>query len=67
MNNNPFSLLKKNFNGGNQTPPINQQQFRQFLPQLNNNMIEQIVAQARQQGISEQDIQNGLNFIFQLR
>lgn len=67
MNNNPFSLLKKNFNGGSQTPPINQQQFRQFLPQLNNNMIEQIVAQARQQGISEQDIQNGLNFISQLR
>lgn len=67
MNNKPFSLLKRNFNGGNQIPPINQQQFKQFLPQLNNNMIEQIVAQARQQGISEQDIQNGLNFISQLR
>ena len=35
--------------------PINQQQFKQFIPMTNQNMIDQLIAQARQQGISEQD------------
>lgn len=47
--------------------PINQQQFKQFIPMMNQNMINQLIAQARQQGISEQDIQNGLNFINSMR
>ena len=46
---------------------VNPQQRQQWLPQINNNIITQLAAQARQQGISEQDIQAGLNFINHLR
>ena len=46
---------------------INPQQFQQWLPQLNQNMLQQLIAQARQQGISDKDIQAGINFINQLR
>ena len=50
-----------------QTTGINPQQFKQWLPQINNNMLQQLVQQARQQGISENDIQTGLNFINSMR
>lgn len=46
--------------------PINHEQFKQFVPQLNQEMINQLITQARQQGISENDIQSGLNFLNQL-
>lgn len=46
---------------------INPQQFRQWLPQLNDNIISQLKQQARSQGISEKDIEEGLNFINFLR
>ena len=46
---------------------INPQQFQKWLPQINDNMMQQLIQQARQQGISEADIQAGLNFIKQLR
>nr|DAH17900.1 MAG TPA: hypothetical protein [Caudoviricetes sp.] len=39
-----------------QNIPVNQSQFKQFLPMLNDNMLNQLIAQARQQGISELDI-----------
>lgn len=45
----------------------NVQQFQQWLPQINDNMLNQLVAQARQQGIEEQDIQAGLQMIANLR
>jgi hypothetical protein len=48
-------------NQGN--PPINPTQFKQFLPQLNDNILQQMANQARAQGISENDITVGLNFI----
>ena len=51
----------------NRQTGVNPQQFQQWLPQINNNIITQLAAQARQQGISEQDIQAGLNFINHLR
>ena len=46
---------------------VNPQQFQQWLPQLNQNMLSQLINQARQQGMSEQDIQAGINFINQMR
>ena len=46
---------------------VNPQQFQQWLPQLNQNMLSQLITQARQQGMSEQDIQAGLSFINQMR
>ena len=47
--------------------PINQNQFRQYLPNIDNNILSQLVQRARQQGMSENDIQSGLNFIEQLK
>lgn len=46
---------------------VNPQQFRQWLPQLNDNIISQLKQQARSQGISEKDIEEGLKFINSLR
>lgn len=51
----------------NRQSGINPQQFQQWLPQLNQNMLSQLINQARQQGMSEQDIQTGINFINQMR
>ena len=46
---------------------INPQQLQKWLPQINDNMMQQLIQQARQQGISEKDIQTGLRLIQQLR
>ena len=46
---------------------VNPQQFQQWLPQINQNMLQQLVNQARQQGMSDLDIQAGLNFINSMR
>ena len=46
---------------------INPQQLQKWLPQINDNMMQQLIQQARQQGISEKDIQAGLRLIQQLR
>lgn len=48
-------------------PPIDQQQFRQFAITLNDNALNNFAQMARQQGISETDIQAGINFIKTLR
>lgn len=51
-----------------QTPPgIDPQAFINYLPQLNGNMLEQLIQQARSQGISEQQIQEGLAVMKRLR
>lgn len=49
-----------------QNPPINIQQLKQALPQLTKENYAQLVSQARAQGISERDIESGLNFLLQL-
>lgn len=49
-----------------QNPPIYIQQLKQALPQLTKENYAQLVSQARAQGISEQDIESGLNFLLQL-
>ena len=46
-----------------QIPRIDTNQFRQFAMTLNNNHLQQLVQMARQRGISDADIQAGLNFI----
>jgi hypothetical protein len=35
---------------------INPQQFQQWLPQVNQNMLQQLINQARQQGMNDADI-----------
>lgn len=49
-----------------QIPSFNKEQFKSFLPNINNNMMQQLVQKARAQGISDSDIEAGLNFINRL-
>lgn len=51
--------------GQNRTsmPPINPTKFKQLASQLTKKDLAQFVQQARAQGISEEQIQQGLNFI----
>lgn len=49
-----------------QIPSLNKEQFKSFLPNINNNMMQQLVQKARAQGISDSDIEAGLNFINRL-
>ena len=51
----------------NGTPNVNPQQFKAWLPNMNQNMLNQLVLQARQQGIPENEIQAGLQFINQFK
>lgn len=51
-----------NYSNSNQVP-INPEQFRQIAPNLSQSFLDQLIKQAREKGISEQDIQSGLNFI----
>lgn len=55
-----------NFQGGPQSN-FNQQQFIIGLSQLNQQTLNELISRAKLQGISEQDIQAGLNFINQYR
>ena len=48
-------------------PPINPEQFKQMIPNLNQSFLEQLVKQAKEKGISDQDIQDGLKFIQSMR
>lgn len=66
MPRNPMAQMMNNMMpSGNM--PINQNQFRQYLPNIDDNMLSQLVQKARQQGMAENDIQSGLNFIEQLK
>lgn len=53
----------QNFPGRAQRQQIDPQQFRQFAITLNDQSLSQFAQLARQQGISEKDIQDGINFI----
>ena len=46
-----------------QVRPIDPQQFRQFAITLNDTALNNFAQMARAQGISEQDIQRGIQFI----
>ena len=46
-----------------QIHPIDPQQFRQFAITLNDEALNNFAQMARQKGISEADIQNGIRFI----
>ena len=67
---NPFQqmmapMMPQNFGFApqQQTPRIDPNQFRQFAMTLNDNHLQQLVQMARQRGISDADIQAGINFI----
>ena len=52
---------------GGMNPPINKSLFKQAIPSLNDNILAQLAAQARTQGISEEDIEKGMEFLKKLR
>ena len=47
--------------------PINQQQFISAAPNLSKQQLSQLVMQARAQGISEDAIEQGLNFLLSFK
>ena len=61
-----MNMPMPNFQGGPQSN-FNQQQFIIGLSQLNQQTLNELISRAKLQGISEQDIQEGLNFINQYR
>ena len=61
-----MNMQMSNFQGGPQSN-FNQQQFIIGLSQLNQQTLNELISRAKLQGISEQDIQAGLNFINQYR
>lgn len=56
-----------NMNISTAQQPINQAQFQQFIPKITDENLKQLVAQARQQGISEEQIKQGLEFVMNMR
>lgn len=48
-------------------PPINQSQFQQYAHKITDDNLKQLVIQARKQGISEEEIKQGLEFIMNMR
>ena len=65
---NPFQSqmpMQQNFGFAQttQVPRIDPNQFRQFAVTLNDNYLNQLAQIARQRGISDADIQAGINFI----
>lgn len=51
----------------NNYPPINQQQLINAIPKLSKEDLARVVQQARAQGISEESIEQGLNFLLQFK
>ena len=49
------------------TPPINPEQMKQMIQNLTNENLVQLVQRARLQGIPEDQIEQGLNFILSLK
>ena len=59
QNCNPFAV----FQPQQQQPRIDPNQFRQVAITLNDNTLSQLIQLARQRGVSDTDIQAGINFI----
>ena len=51
----------------NSYPPINQQQLINAIPKLSKEDLARVVQQARAQGLSEESIEQGLNFLLQFK
>ena len=49
------------------TPPINPEKMKQMIPNLTKENLAQLVQRARLQGIPEDQIEQGLNFILSLK
>lgn len=50
----------------NNIPPMNKEQLKSMLPQLDNNALQQLIQQAKMQGIPDFTIQQGIDFLKRL-
>lgn len=64
QNNNPMNQMM-NFNSN--PPPIDRQKLTQAVSQFSEDNYAKLVAQARDKGISDEDIQKGLDFLLKMR
>jgi hypothetical protein len=64
---NPMQMMMNMGQPRQQTPAINQQQFTSAMQNVSKEDLVNMVNVARQQGISEADIEAGLNFILKMR
>ena len=62
---NPMIQMMQQIMGNNngQIPNLNQAQFKQFLPNISEDKLKQLAIQAKNQGMSEDEIVKGLNFM----
>ena len=72
MNSNMLSALmnignKQPQNPTQITPPIDPEKMKQMIPNLTKENLVQLVQRARLQGIPEDQIEQGLNFILSLK
>lgn len=63
MRNMPMAPASPMYRQPQSRPQIDPQQFRQFAITLNDTALNNFAQMARAQGISEQDIQHGIQFI----
>lgn len=64
--NSPLSLQRAQYSNS-QTAPIDPTKFQQGVQQLNKEALAQLVQQARARGISDSEIEAGLNYILKLK
>ena len=72
MNSNMLSALMNMGHNQHQnptqiTPPIDPEKMKQMIPNLTKENLVQLVQRARLQGIPEDQIEQGLNFILSLK
>ena len=72
MNSNMLSALmnmghNQSQNPTQTTPPIDPEKMKQMIPNLTKENLVQLVQRARLQGIPEDQIEQGLNFILSLK
>lgn len=70
MNSNPFQMMMQmgqKQSPQSQRPPLDPQKFYQFAPKLTKENLVQLAQQARAQGIPDEQIEQGLNFILNLK
>ncbi len=53
--------------GGQQRRPVDRGAMRRYIGSIDDTQLNNLAAQARQQGMSEEDIKSGLDFLRRLR
>lgn len=69
MNSNPLQMMIQMTQKQQrpQNPPIDSQRFCQMAPKLTKENLVQLAQQARAQGIPDEQIEQGLNFLLNLK